>query len=67
MLWAVSVVVTHSVFELALISVLTVPALRQSGGSILGNEARQNSKLREGLGLNFFNGKLLPCFSARLD
>lgn len=32
--------------------------LRQSGGSILGNEARQNSKLREGLNLNFFNGKL---------
>ena len=30
--------------------------LRQSGGSILGNEARQNSKLREALNLGFFNG-----------
>lgn len=34
---------------------LTNPMLRQSGGSILGNEARQNSKLREGLNLGFFN------------
>lgn len=36
---------------------LSVPMLRQNAGSILGNEARQNSKLREGLNLNFFNGE----------
>lgn len=34
---------------------LSSPMLRQSGGSILGNEARQNSKLREALNLGFFN------------
>ena len=34
--------------------------LRQSGGSILGNEARQNSKLREALGLDYFNGECPP-------
>ena len=30
---------------------------RQTGAAILGNEARQNSKLREELGLDYFNGK----------
>ena len=35
---------------------LTSGAARQTGASILGNEARQNSKLREFLGLDYFNG-----------
>ncbi|WWD17716.1 hypothetical protein CI109_102157 [Kwoniella shandongensis] len=34
---------------------LTDSPSRQTGGSILGNEARQNSLLRQFLGLNFFN------------
>ncbi|RXK39263.1 hypothetical protein M231_03483 [Tremella mesenterica] len=34
---------------------LTDPAARQAGASILSNEARQNSKLREESGLDFFN------------
>ncbi|KAL7420733.1 hypothetical protein Q5752_004684 [Cryptotrichosporon argae] len=35
---------------------LTNSEVRLVGGSILGNEARQNSKLREAAGLQYFNG-----------
>jgi len=34
---------------------LTDAASRQLGGEIIGNEARQNSKLRETSGLDYFN------------
>lgn len=56
--WSMAQIVT-SVGEGAFIGAqgnLSDPALRVAGATIQGNEARQNSKLREFLGLDFFNG-----------
>lgn len=45
--------------ELSIVSCLdlTNSAARQTGATIIGNEARQNSLLRQYLGIDYFNGE----------
>jgi len=47
----------RAVWLLLIVLDLTSGDSRQLGAEIIGNEARQNSKLREALGLNYFNGE----------